>query len=602
MFLHHVLSASAVAVATISLTSVALAQDEPERLAPPPLPATVPAAWLDAQVIPLWPDSPPGADGFAVQPLPADWPSVFVRNVDRPALHVFVPESPDGRAVLAIPGGAYQFVSVSNEGVDLAARLTPLGITVFVLTYRLPGEGWDARSVVPLQDAQRAMRVIRAQAGSFSIDPDTVAVLGFSAGGHLAASLATRFDERAYATIDATDRLSARPAAAGLVYPVVTMFEQWTHALSRELLLGPSPSLSDISRASAELNVDAATPPVFIVHAIDDRAVPVENSIRLMEALREAGRPVEAHLLQEGGHAFGVGFPATPSAQWPDLFDAWWNRLAPETGAAAYSTPVGVVAAPCAPQAEPSPALAALLAELFFEPRTLTSADLERLETHPDLIALNRARRQYSAQDWAGLCRYSAANDQLLASGQRTRVVFIGDSITENWTAADPAFFSSGVVGRGIGGQTTPQILLRLRADVVSLQPDVVHILAGTNDVAGNTGPVGPQDVRNNIISMVEIARANGIDVILGSIPPAAAFSWRPDVDPVPVIAALNDWLRDYAAQAGIGYVDYFTALAGPNGELRADLGNDGVHPNRDGYAVMRELVEVELRRRVPSR
>jgi acetyl esterase/lipase len=229
--------------------------------------------------------------------------------------------------LLVVPGGAYWFVSVANEGVEVADRMTALGFTVFVLTYRLPGEGWAVRADVPLQDAQRALRLIRSQATNFGFDADNVSVVGFSAGGHLTATLATGHAERVYAEVDATDRLSARPFAAALVYPVVTMMKPWTHAMSRALLLGDMPSDAEVERRSPELHVDDATPPVFIVHAMDDMAVPVENSLRMMNAMRAANHPVEAHLLQEGGHAFGTGRPRTPSASWPDLFHAWLMQL-----------------------------------------------------------------------------------------------------------------------------------------------------------------------------------------------------------------------------------------------------------------------------------
>lgn len=320
---------------TVLLTD-ALAQDRARvrKLTPPPLPERLPDAWTAADTVPLWPGEPPGAASFEPEPLPADWPAVFVRNIARPELHVFRPARPNGRAVLAIPGGAYQFVSIANEGVDLAERMMPLGVTLFVLTYRLPGEGWVPRADVPLQDAQRALRVIRSEAARFGVDPGTLAVLGFSAGGHLAATLATAHEQHVYADVDAADSASARPFAVGLVYPVVTMLEPWTHPLSRKLLLGETPTQAEIERRSAELQVGPATPPLFIVHAIDDEAVPVENSIRLMDAMRRAGRPVEAHLLQEGGHAFGTGYPQTPSEHWIELFMAWWERLGEGRGAA----------------------------------------------------------------------------------------------------------------------------------------------------------------------------------------------------------------------------------------------------------------------------
>ena len=287
----------------------------------------LPTSWTKAAKIPLWPTEPPNAASFRQQPDPPDAAPIFLHNVLKPDLHVFRPSHPDGRALLVIPGGAYRFVSVANEGAAVAARLCPKGITIFALTYRLPGEGWVNRADVPLQDAQRAMRLIRFHAKSYGIAPDTVSVLGFSAGGHLAATLATQHAEQTYTAVDDVDHVSPRPFAAGLIYPVVTMVSRWTHEMSRTLLLGPNATEAEVQRRSAELHVDSATPPAFAVHAMDDPAVPVENTLNFVAAMRAAKRPIEAHLLQEGGHAFGVGWPNTPSALWPDLFNLWLNRL-----------------------------------------------------------------------------------------------------------------------------------------------------------------------------------------------------------------------------------------------------------------------------------
>jgi len=250
---------------------------------------------------------------------------------------------------------------------------------------------------------------------------------------------------------------------------------------------------------------------------------------------------------------------------------------------------------PCPPPLVVPPAVHALLTELFVEPRKLTSADFERLSKDPQFVELGNASRLRAGQDWAGLCHYRSANLGLASTAAVPRTVFLGDSITENWALADPHFFEHGTLNRGISGQTTPQMLVRFREDVLALHPRVVHILAGTNDVAGNTGPSRPQDFENNIMSMVELARAHGIHVILGSIPPTARFNWRPQLNPVPRIRELNQWLRDYAAHNDCDFIDYYSALAGPAGELNAELGNDGVHPNREGYRLMRALVEKQL-------
>lgn len=317
------------ALAAAMLASQAFAESPlpHARLAPPPPPKAVPKAWLDASRVPLWPGNPPGAEGFKPQPLPSDWSPVFLRNVAQPDLRIFRPPHPTGEALLVIPGGAYWFVSAANEGVDLAQRMVTYGVTVCVLTYRLPGEGWKNRSDVPLQDAQRAVRVMRSRASQLGIDANKISVLGFSAGGHLAATLATQHSERTYEPVDSTDELDARPGAAGLIYPVVTMEKPLTHDMSRKLLLGESPSDAEVAHRSAERHVSSDTPPTFIAHAFDDEAVPVDNSLRFMNAMRSAHRPIETHLLQEGGHAFGVGYPRSPSEYWVPLFASWLQRM-----------------------------------------------------------------------------------------------------------------------------------------------------------------------------------------------------------------------------------------------------------------------------------
>jgi lysophospholipase L1-like esterase len=193
-------------------------------------------------------------------------------------------------------------------------------------------------------------------------------------------------------------------------------------------------------------------------------------------------------------------------------------------------------------------------------------------------------------RDFGQLCRYAAANRELLASHARVRVVFMGDSITDNWLKGDPSLWADGRVDRGISGQTTPQMLVRFRQDVIDLHPEAVHIMAGTNDIAGNTGAATMATVEGNIRSMAELARAHGIKVILASIPPAAAFPWSPGKQPAPQIAALNTWLKSYAAKNGFTWVDYHSAMAGPDGGMKPGLSSDGVHPTPAGYAVMRPL------------
>lgn len=204
------------------------------------------------------------------------------------------------------------------------------------------------------------------------------------------------------------------------------------------------------------------------------------------------------------------------------------------------------------------------------------------------------AREEQLHVDWAQLKRYQAANQQagLPAVGEN-RVVFYGDSITDAWIDAVPGFFQGKpYLDRGISGQTTPQMLVRMRQDVVDLQPKVVVILAGTNDIAGNTGPSTPEMIEDNFKSMVEIARANGIQPVLASTLPASDYPWKPGLEPGPKIVALNAWLKSYAEKNGLVYLDYYSAMVNDKMGLPAHLSKDGVHPNKDGYAIMGPLAE----------
>ena len=200
------------------------------------------------------------------------------------------------------------------------------------------------------------------------------------------------------------------------------------------------------------------------------------------------------------------------------------------------------------------------------------------------------------ARDFADTCHYKSDNVAIL-KGAHPTAVFMGDSITEGWGVGDPSLFTLGVLDRGISGQTSPQMLVRFYQDVVAQHPKAVHIMAGTNDVAGNTGPSSPEDFKNNIRAMVDLATANHIRVIVASILPAERFPWRPDIQPVDQIRQLNAWLRQFADQRKLIYADYYSSLTTPSGAFRPELSNDSVHPNSDGYAAMRPIADAALRK-----
>lgn len=201
-------------------------------------------------------------------------------------------------------------------------------------------------------------------------------------------------------------------------------------------------------------------------------------------------------------------------------------------------------------------------------------------------------------EDFAGLRRYADENKALKASGRKVDIVFMGDSITEGWKAKRPGFFTPGRVCRGIGGQTTPQMVLRMMADVVAHNPRFVHIMAATNDIAGNTGPMTIAQTQDNIRVMVTIAKAHGIRVLLASVPPADKFPWRPGLNTVPPIREINGWARGYAKEAGLTYVDYTPVLADPAGAMKPGMAYDGVHPDVQGYAAMESVLTPLLKAR----
>jgi len=206
------------------------------------------------------------------------------------------------------------------------------------------------------------------------------------------------------------------------------------------------------------------------------------------------------------------------------------------------------------------------------------------------------ARMKAQLEDWAQLGRYRAA-DLELPGTQEGRVVFYGDSITDGWVENGGKFFpGKPYVNRGISGQTTPQMLVRFRQDVVDLHPEAVVILAGTNDIAGNTGPSTLAMIEDNFRSMTEIAKANGIRVILSSVTPVAKYPWRPEVaNPAGKIQDLNAWIKSYCSQEKLTYLDYWTAMAGPDGGMKPGISLDGVHPNAAGYAMMEPLAEAAI-------
>ena len=287
--------------------------------------------------------------------------------------------------------------------------------------------------------------------------------------------------------------------------------------------------------------VDA--PPMFLAAANNDDLALDAHSIDLYNKWTAAKHPVELHIYAKGGHGFGMHRQNIPTDNWIDRFGDWLDQQG-----------------------------------------LLKAVDTKVAE------AIENAKKP----DWANLRKYDEANGKapVPAAGEK-RVVFMGNSITEGWKYSDSAFFAShGYYDRGISGQTTPQMLVRFREDVINLHPSVVVILAGINDIAQNTGPIKLEDTYGNIRSMAELARAAHIKVVISSVLPANHFPWRPAIDPTEKVIQLNKMLKDYADATKVVYLDYYSAMVDDKKGLPKNLSFDGVHPTLEGYKVMEPMVE----------
>lgn len=262
----------------------------------------------DAQVMPLWSGAAPGALGNEEE--------------DTPTLTVYLPRStPVGMtAVIILPGGGYRNLAMNHEGRQVANYLNAAGLAAFVLKYRL---GPRYHHPIEMDDAQRAIRMVRSHAADWHIDPARIGVMGFSAGGHLAATVSTRFDSGQPAAADPVDRAGSRPDFAVLAYPVISMTEPWTHQGSKTSLLGENPPAELARSLSADLAVTPQTPPTFLFQTNADTTVPAENAVSYYLALRKAGVPAEMHIFQNGPHGLGLALDDPALGQWPGLLLNW---------------------------------------------------------------------------------------------------------------------------------------------------------------------------------------------------------------------------------------------------------------------------------------
>jgi acetyl esterase/lipase len=277
-------------------------------------------------VLKVWPDGVPGSiknESYSEKTTEANGIINHYEKVTEPTVTVFLPpaEKVTGAAVLICPGGGYTALAFDHEGFAIARWLNDNGAAGIILKYRLPSDLiMKDKSVGPLQDVQEAIRIIRRHAAEWKINPRKVGVIGFSAGGHLASTLSTHFDESVYETKDTT---SARPDFSLLIYPVISFDASFTHMGSRNNLIGKNPSDDAVRHFSNELQITEKTPPSFLVHSADDKTVPVKNSLVYFEGLVKNNIPAEMHVFQKGGHGYGLAINRGTESSWPGLCIKW---------------------------------------------------------------------------------------------------------------------------------------------------------------------------------------------------------------------------------------------------------------------------------------
>jgi acetyl esterase/lipase/lysophospholipase L1-like esterase len=455
-------------------------------------------------------------------------------------MEVFLPDPSiaTGTAVIICPGGGFQILSINKEGNDVAKWLNQHGVAAFVLKYRLTHS---------LTDNPALELMTRMGKKDFEQEAAKVIPLGIAD----ARQAITYVREHAAEYGLSSSRIGIMGFSAG---GTLTAASAYNYAkANRPDFVAPIYPYFPPALQSA---IPADAPPMFITAATDDNLNLAPHSVDIYNKWIASKHSAELHLYAKGGHGFGMRKQNIPTDTWIERFNDW-------LGLKGFLKPI--------------------------DPKAISPREKEE--------QVNNNRKKYDEQlhkDWANIKRYEADNAKVAASAANARgVVYMGDSITDAWINNDPSFFAGKFYyDRGISGQTTTQMLVRFRDDVINLKPAVVVILAGINDIAENNGPIKLDAVAGNIQSMALLAKATGIKVVLSSVLPAFDFPWRPGMEPAPKVIRLNTMIKDFADKNHIVYLDYFSAMADERNGLPKSLSGDGVHPNLAGYKIMEPLAE----------
>ena len=497
------------------------------------------------QVIPLYSGKAPGSEKWDWQEAEMNsdiWQTRVVYNVASPTLTVYLPPAgnANGTAAVVCPGGAFHALSIDSEGIDVAKWLNSKGVAAFVLKYRL------VKSETP--DPIREVSAKMAEGKKFDEDNARLIPLAIADGLE-----AVRYVRRNAAEFNVNpERIGIIGfSAGGTVTAGVTY--QGKGEMRPDFV---APIYAYIPASLRDQPVPEDAPPMFITAATDDQLGLAPHSTALYDKWLKAGKPVEMHMYAQGGHGFGMRTQFLPSDSWIERFGEWLEMQG-----------------------------------LFLRPNPNNTA----AQVTPQQLKQRRKETEDRIHnDWAYLGRFRDENEKLgpLKAGEQ-RVVLMGNSITARWSGVHPEFFAGKpYINRGIGGQTTPQMLIRFKQDVIDLKPNAVVILAGINDIAQATGPATIESIMDNISGMALLAKANGIRVILSSVLPAYDFPSKPGLEPAGKVVRLNEMIKDFAAKNNIYYLDYYSSMVDERKGLKKELSNDEVHPTLEGYKIMERLLE----------
>jgi len=501
------------------------------------------------KVIPLYEGKPKGSENWTWSEQTKELENDrFVYNVSEPTITAYLPPYylATGTAVIIAPGGAYYFHSFDKEGTKVAEWLKSQGIAAFVLKYRLVKSHTDDPDKELLGKMNENYETVLKEVAEISplAMEDGLAAIKYVRDHAVQMDIDPR--KIGFMGFSAGGHLTMSVAYHGT-------------GQSQPNFIAPIYAWNPIER---DLKVPTIPMPAFVAVAGDDDPPNLTHSIDIYKKWYTAGQPAELHVYQKGGHGFGMQPSNVPTDTWHERFGEWMHTQG-------------------------------YLKKLY-------PNKYEKLYGE-EAVAKGKIERVKQIQnDYAQLARYQAANQKLAPpKPTENRVVFLGNSITEAWVNVDSTFFADHhFIGRGISGQTSPQLLLRFRQDVVDLKPKAVVIHIGTNDVAENTGPYHPEFTMSNIQSMVDIAQANRIKVILASVLPATKFEWRRALgDRSTMIMDLNKRIEKFAAKRGIPFLDYHTAMKNDQNGMSVDIAEDGVHPTNKGFEIMKGLVLPEIKR-----